>query len=198
MSKGIKYLFAIAIGAAAGSFATWKLLEAKYQKIADEEIASMKDYYERRYTESTEESKDKNPETEDEKDDSECFVYEDKVSEYITTTESNEDEKGGSEVAEEKSPYVITPGEFGDGEYELETLLYFEKDRILTDDGYTPIGKPESIVGPDFASHFGDYDYDQDSVYVRNDRLKTDYEILRDERKYDDVVKQNPNLTDEE
>lgn len=197
MSKGIKYLFAFAIGAAAGSFAAWKLLETKYQNIADEEIASMEDFYKRRYAEPTEESKDENPD-EDEEDDSEYFVYEDQVSQYITTTESTEDEKGGSEIAEEEVPRVIAPGEFGDGDYELETLLYFEKDKILTDDGYTPIGNPESIVGPDYASHFGDYEYDQDSVYVRNDRLKTDYEILRDERKYDDVVKQNPDLTDEE
>lgn len=195
MNKGIKYLFAFAVGAAAGSFATWKLLQAKYQKIADEEIASMKDFYERRYTENTEEAKDENPDSEDE-DDSEYFVYEDMAGKY--STESSDEEKGGSEVAEEKSPYVIAPGEFGNGEHELETLLYFEKDKVLTDDGYTPIGKPESLVPPDFASHFGDYDYDQDSVYVRNDRLKTDYEILRDERNYNDVVKQNPNLTDEE
>lgn len=195
MNKGFKYLFAFAIGAAAGSFAAWKFVEAKYQKIADEEIASMKDYYERRYTENTEEAKDKNPDTEEE-DDSEYFVYENMAGEY--STESTEDEKGGSEIAEEEAPYVIAPGEFGDGEHELETLIYFEKNKKLTDDGYTPIGKPETIVGPDFASHFGDYEYDQDTVYVRNNRLKTDYEILRDERDYYDVVKQNPNLTDEE
>ena len=195
MNKGFKYLFAFAIGAAAGSFATWKFVEAKYQKIADEEITSMKDYYERRYTENTEGEPDKNPDAEEE-DDSEYFVYENMAGEY--STESTDEEKGGSEIAEEKAPYVIAPGEFGDGEHELETLIYFEKDKKLTDDGYTPIGKPESIVGPDFASHFGDYEYDQDTVYVRNNRLKTDYEILRDERNYDDVVKQNPDLTDEE
>lgn len=34
----------------------------------------------------------------------------------------------------------------------------------------------------------------QDSVFVRNDRLKADYEILADPRSYADVLREKPYL----
>ena len=41
------------------------------------------------------------------------------------------------------------------------------------------------MVVEDFADHFGEYE--DDSVFVRNNRLKCDYEILRDEGEYSDL-----------
>ena len=46
------------------------------------------------------------------------------------------------------------------------------------------------IISPE---EFGDFDeYEDDSVFVRNDRLKCDYEILRDNRSYSDVTGRYP------
>ena len=42
----------------------------------------------------------------------------------------------------------------------------------------------EECVGLDSLTHFGEYE--EDSVFVRNDNLKIDYEILRDEDDYYD------------
>ena len=39
-------------------------------------------------------------------------------------------------------------------------------------------------------SHFGEYE--DDSVFVRNDDRKCDYEILMDQRLYSDVIKGMP------
>lgn len=193
MNKGIKYAFAFVLGAAAGSFVTWKFLKTKYEQIAQEEIESVREVYRTKLNIMSEGEPE--PEQENSKDDSEYFVYEDMAGGYNTTTD---EEKGGSEVATDDAPYLITPGQFAEiDDYEVEDLLYFA-DGVLTDDAFNAIDNIESLVIPDFAKHFGDYDYDQYTVYVRNDRLKTDYEILRDTRKYSEVVLGNSNPTGEE
>ena len=44
----------------------------------------------------------------------------------------------------------------------------------------------EETVGIDSLTHFGEYE--DDSVFVRNDERKCDYEILLDDRDYEDCV----------
>ncbi len=44
----------------------------------------------------------------------------------------------------------------------------------------------EETVGIDSLTHFGEYE--DDSVFVRNDERKCDYEILLDHRDYEDCV----------
>ncbi len=87
-----------------------------------------------------------------------------------------------------KAPYVISPDEFGEeDEYETVSLTYY-KDSVLADDVDDLVDVAN--VGEDFASHFGEYE--DDSVYVRNDLKKIDYEILRDERTYKEAMKGKP------
>ena len=84
-------------------------------------------------------------------------------------------------------PYVISPEEFGDiEEYDTISLTYYA-DQVLTDDCDEVIGNVDDIVGIDSLDHFGEYE--DDSVFVRNDRLRTDYEILQDTRNYFDIVR---------
>ena len=47
-------------------------------------------------------------------------------------------------------------------------------------------------IGKDSLTHFGEYE--DDSVFVRNDRLKADYEILMDQRTYAEVLQEKPYL----
>ena len=87
-------------------------------------------------------------------------------------------------------PYVITPEEFGDlDDYETISLTYYA-DQILADDNDVIVDDIEDVVGFDSLNSFGEYE--DDSVFVRNDRLKSDYEILLDQRKYSDVIKRRP------
>ena len=58
--------------------------------------------------------------------------------------------------------------------------------QIITDENDEPIDDIDDIVGSDFAEHFGEYE--DDSVFIRNDRLQCDYEILRDDRNYADIA----------
>ena len=53
----------------------------------------------------------------------------------------------------------------------------------------------EGTIGLDVSAHFGEFE--DDSVHVRNDREKCEYEILFDQRTYDDVLKQKPYLMED-
>ena len=52
----------------------------------------------------------------------------------------------------------------------------------------------EETVGIDSLTHFGEYE--DGSVFVRNDERKCDYEILLDHRNYEDVIKKKPQSTE--
>lgn len=87
---------------------------------------------------------------------------------------------------------IISPEEFNDNiEYDIESLRYYA-DGVLANEDDEIIDNAESLVGKDFAKYFGEYE--DDSVFVRNDRLKTYYEILRDLRTYSDILKIKPYL----
>ena len=83
---------------------------------------------------------------------------------------------------DEPGAYEIREVEIG-GEMEGYTqisLTYFD-DGILSDENGVIIDEPEDIVG-DALNHFGEYE--EDSVFVRSDPKRCDYEILRDLRSY--------------
>ena len=71
-------------------------------------------------------------------------------------------------------------GIWGDGRLRQISLIYFD-DGILSDENGVIIDEPEDIVG-DALNHFGEYE--EDSVFVRSDPKRCDYEILRDLRSY--------------
>jgi len=82
-----------------------------------------------------------------------------------------------------EEPYVIHKDEFWVEEfnYDQSTLTYFEIDDILIDDKDTPIYNYPSIIG---ELKFGHGSEDQNVFYVRNDRLKSEYEVLLDKGSY--------------
>ena len=107
--------------------------------------------------------------------------------------------KGGADsmqTSESKEPYVIDPIEFGelDG-YSTFELTYYE-DGILEDGDYEIVENPEEILGHDALDSFGKYE--DDSVYVRNERLHADFQILKDYRTYDEARRIGPGRVDDE
>ena len=134
-----------------------------------------------------------------------CFLPTDiieSLNSYSIDTEKTftaSDKQKYNEIVKEQyqsdRPYVITPDEFGelDG-YNTVSLTYF-KDGIIADDCNEIIDNAEDIIGIDPLTHFGEYE--DDSVFVRNDMNKNDYEILRDQRNYSDVIKTIPHYMEE-
>lgn len=111
--------------------------------------------------------------------------YSGKISENKEESETPMPEQKEDIISDK--PYIITPEQFGEiEEYEKISLVYYS-DGVLTDENDELIDDIEEIVGEDSLNHFGEYE--EDSVFVRNDSRKCDYEILMDLRKFEDVPK---------
>ena len=87
-------------------------------------------------------------------------------------------------------PYVISAEEWYQNETNNDqiTLVYWADDDVLSDDDQRMITDIESVVGATNLHRFGFMSDSPDVVYVRNERLKADYEITKDERNYSEVV----------
>lgn len=191
MNNNLKVIFTFVLGAAAGSAVTWKFVKTKYEELAQEEIAEIREFY-RAKMEPTEDT-----ESCDNGDENIRDEYEEETSRYVTYSNENE-EKGGSEpMSDYDDIRVIPPEEFGeDEEYETESLTYYA-DGVLVDQFNIPINNVNDVVGTDSLSHFGEYE--DDSVFVMNDRLRCYYEILLDNREYPDTLNDSLlNLLDED
>lgn len=165
MSNGITAFVAFAIGAAVGAVVTWKLAKSKFEQMAQEEIDSVKESFSKAYGENKSED-----------------LTVDEAKKMMTDlgySVEKEDDK--------MRPYVISPDEFGEKDYKMETLTYYN-DRVLADRWDEPIENPEELLGDEALGSFGEYE--DDAVYVRNDALKIDYEILLDTRNHADVVEE--------
>ena len=203
MNNGIKLMFAFVTGAAVGSVVTWKVLEkkveAKYEQLYQEEKESTKAEFERRLeeingaAESTEVGNEPDAPQSEENDDETEEDYEE-VLEDLGYSEQVEEPAPVKEKNYKKriagAPYVILPEVFGEfDDYKVISLTYYA-DHVLVDDDDDIIDDIERYIGLDSLNHFGDYA--DDAVYVRNDKLKCDYEILLDHREYSDVAKTKP------
>lgn len=199
-SKLLSFL-AFVMGASVGSLATWKFVEKKYKQIAQEEIDSVKETYAKMRKDDLEakqadleEAKAKlhsdasekveTPEVKPE----EVKEYEDVIARHNYTSYSNNiNEKGGDVMTDR--PYIIPPEDFGDyPDYETISLTYYN-DKVLTDEYNEIVDDIDDLIGEDSLNHFGEYE--DDSVFVRNDALKVDYEILLDSANYSDIAPQN-------
>ena len=197
MNRKLSNVLLFTAGVAVGSLVTWRYFKSKYEVVEDE------------IEEKTEE-----PEGESEEEDPE--VLESKMSykkpplkDYVkmvedygytpkTHVEEVEEEIANGEWDDKDvyEPYIIRPEEYGElHAYETLSLNYYA-DGVLTDELDNPIEDVESLVPADFADHFGEYE--DNVVHVRNDNLECDYEILRDLRKFTDVVGEYPYPTEDE
>ena len=190
MNNAFSKILIFASGAVIGSVVTWKLIDDKYARRAEQEIKEVKEYYEGKYASEEEDSYSDWAKNNQEEAETEKEEYKNLVKNYVG-------EKGGSENMEIGTPpYVITPEEFDTiDDYETESLTYYT-DGVLTDDFDNIIEDVKNTVGEDFAAHFGEYE--DDSVFIRNERLKIDYEILMDYRPSSDVLDIAPNPKDDE
>ena len=181
------------LGVAVGSVVTWRYVEKKYEQIAQDEIDSVKEVFSKREAEFTEDT-EVQIKADNARGKSSIIEYAAHLHEQGYTNYSDMVDEKPEEVKEEPmsidKPYVITPEEFGDlDDYETISLTYYA-DQILADDNDVIVDDIEDVVGFDSLNSFGEYE--DDSVFVRNDRLKCDYEIMLDQRKYSDVIKRRP------
>lgn len=177
MTKNYLYFACFLLGIGVGVYGASGYFKTKYETYANTEIESAR----KAFHELNRNSVDKPP-----------------LSEMISSLGQTNDiperdlKKATEIVKSEKynfpaGPYVISPDEFGGTfEYECISLVYYA-DGVVVDDNQNVVKDVEDCIGEDSLTHFGEYE--DDSVYVRNDERRIDYEILLDERKWSDVKK---------
>lgn len=184
MSKNNSILGFI-IGAAVGATTAWFVAKQEYEKRMNEEIKSLRkipedDILENKVNPDAEDGGD----SDDSPNEADMMEYAKRVKEsgYVSyeAPVPTKDEKNAGE-----KPYVIRPEDFGelDG-YEKITLLMFA-DGVLADEDENVVDDVDGTVGCESLNTFGKYE--EDSVYVRNDAKKFDYEILLDQRRFRDI-----------
>lgn len=181
-----------AAGATIGSLSAWWLTKKKYEQLAQEEINAMREYYQQKKNE-LDEKQEKLEEQEEErrptftKNKPDIFEYAKRISDLgYDSALPVENEMRGEPITMDR-PHVITYESFDTVGYETVSYTYYI-DGVLTDEMDNIVEDPDVVVGDDFADHFGENEGDEDSVYIRNDELRLDIEILRDNRNFEDVV----------
>lgn len=91
-------------------------------------------------------------------------------------------------------PYVIPIGDFMSDveedyeDYDKITITYYSEDGVLTDDADKVIPDIDKSIGLLNLKKFGKDSDNADIVYVRNERIKTDFEIARVDGSYTKIV----------
>lgn len=100
------------------------------------------------------------------------------------------DEEGEAAFRAEIDIYILTKNEFFLNEvgHEQEQLTYYEDDDVLATNKDEIVTDVVVQVGSDCLTKFGYGSEDNDTVYVRNESWNTDYEIIRTDGKYSEIV----------
>lgn len=169
-----------------GGFLTWDFFKTKYEKIADEEIASVKETFEHR-----EPRPDKNYKVEETLKANDAYINIIDSNSYrnYSNTAIETDKKGGTADMELKQPYVITPEQYEDNVDYTKVSLTWYNDEVLEDD-WGNVLDPDDVIGSDALKTFGQYE--KDSVFVRDDDEQIDYEVLLDTRSYKETYGHDP------
>lgn len=172
------------LGAGIGALVTYVLLKEKYEDILEEEIeAAKEDLTEhkpspltaRKLAEANIERKNN-------------ILYRKLTKKYtpyekIFTSDVEEKVEGAVE------PWVIALDEFTNDMrfYDKITIYYYNVDDVLTNEEEEPLTNAFELIGDALLS-FGDRSEDPDIVYVRNERLSTDYEVIRLNKSYQEAI----------
>lgn len=174
-----------------GGFLTWDFFKTKYEKIANEEIASVKETFEHR-----EHKSEKDYEIEEDLKAKAAYINIIDTTDYknYSNVPIETDKKGGTADMELKQPYVITPEQYEDNVDYTKVSLTWYNDEVLEDD-WGNVLDPDDVIGSEALKTFGQYE--KDSVFVRDDDEQIDYEVLLDTRSYKETYGHDPVAADQ-
>lgn len=183
MNKGfiIGLITGLGIGGAVGYFVTDRLVDKKYQDLANEDIEKMKDYYTEKLRK-IESSETEEPKEENVQEEPKVIVKQeaaakmsynkpplaDLVRDYVAKDEVEESD-------EAEQAYFITEEDFGEMGYD-QVVLEYDGHCLRENDGEELI----DIEAPNFEEileTIDNYISDDGVVYARCDDTKCDYEI---------------------
>lgn len=185
----------LAVGGAAGYYVAVKRLEQKYAAVTEAEIESVREMYKRRNKvaeyETVEQAaaklvQDETPPTAPIENNAQYEAvrkeYEQVLEEQgykpepITRNVFDTPEPDPSELVDPDKPYEITTAIFMEDDMpDKVTLTYYSTDDVLVDEREQPITDVDELIGED---HLNLLDEKNNVVYVRNETINTDFEIL--------------------
>lgn len=203
----------IAIGFTVGYKVAEKRLKTKYSKLAEEEISEMREHYQQkmvavepkppldkvvkeRYSEiELQAIKETNAQFPPEEEVQEGVV----VQEVQETTQVNVFNEDGWDYAAEISkrdpevPYIIHVDEFTQNEpdHDQLTYTYYEVDDVLADQQENTIDDMDAVIGLGNLGRWGHGSKDEHIVYIRNEEMKTDFEVVRDRGSFAEETRRN-------
>ena len=208
-------LLGLGIGLIAGHFIARPYWKKKYEDISKAEVEAMREHYqqklmaledkpkleeiinERGYTNQSPVAPapvaQAEPETETDAEDSEDVEVVDGVQNVFTTSGEivdSWDHQKELHARTPERPYVIHIDEYKENEtnYNQVTYTWWENDEIMSAANDEVVDEVDRIVGLDNLKLFGHGSGQTNVVYVRNDKLNLDIEILRSDSDYAEVV----------
>ncbi len=186
MNDSTRNVLIFVSGLAIGAVSMYKLVKTKFEEMANDEIESVKQMYREKLETKEDTAKAVKDADENLKGDViKTGTLVSAVKAMHDYTGHSKEEKEIEEAMEKCKPYVISPDDFSEiDEYTIKSLTYYT-DGVLTDERGKVITDVDNLIGKESLDHFGEYE--EDCVYVRNDELNTDFEILRDYRAYSEI-----------
>lgn len=177
-------------GAVVGSAVSYYFLNKAYEKVIDEEVEKLKEQFkDPKVARLFSEYDTKSEEVEKSDDEPRVKLKRRKPGEKGYTDYTAFSKSSKSQDAEEEDivineftgdpeaiPEIISPDVLGDEEGYATISLLYTTDGVLLDDNDEVFDSLDCLPS-NFADHFGEYD--DDSVCVKNGRIRTYYEILR-------------------
>lgn len=210
-------------GAALSGLAVWKILDKKYKDRSDEEIASVKEHFtvpkspdtgvfkelKEKHARQKEEAERRSSLAEEAKHKPNIIEYTKTLKEngyvdYSTVDPKKDEAKSGrypwdkseEEKADDKKPHVIEPEYYGENEeYDQVSMTLYADGILAYDDGDVIVEDEERLIG-DALEHMGEFE--DDAIHVIDKEKGIYYEILADERKYQEATHKKPHLDDGE
>lgn len=197
-------------GASIGAGVAYVVTKKRYEQIVEEELESMKEYILNGLQETEDEVSATSEVYQDERVVPFNPRYKKILGQYSGDIEASKamadvveverDEEEDYEEYEQKSyasnqykkenPYVISIEEFSEemDHYDKVTVYFYEDDEVLADENEEVITDMDGTVGRDNMGFFGEGSNDPEVVYIRNEKLEIDYEVIRLSKSYSETV----------
>lgn len=182
----LKNIIIFVSGLGIGAGATYLVLKDKFASDSQAEIDEVREYYKKKYEEQVKE------ETKEARLLAKISVNKPELSEVVDMLKENNYIPNESSVEKKAHPrddesiYIITAEDFAEPNgNDKETLNYYEEDDILANDIDEQLDIDE-YIGREALNHMGDEE--PDVVYVRNELLGADYEVLAVHNSYAHIV----------
>ena len=186
MNRAIGMAAAFIFGAAAGAAGAWYFCKTKYERIAQEEIDSVKEVFSEKMKHAEEKKESEAPANIFDED-SEVMKDFQNAYGYMPNFKKPDNLPKVTIQDDRPRPYIVTPDEYGDQDgHELIELIYYRDHILVTSVDNEIVEDVDDIVGFESLNHFGENADYPDQIFVRNDERQCDYEIVRDSRTYEE------------